>query len=418
MKFNNCDYTHNYTNCQKPTYVFFIYKRASYQRDNSMMGVVNMKAVTYQGPKKVEVKNVDDPTIKKRDDIIVHITSTAICGSDLHLYQGNMKIREDYIIGHEPMGIVVEVGPDVTKVKKGDRVIIPFNVACGRCFYCEHDMESQCDNANPHQDTGGYFGYTEMFGNHPGGQAEFLKVPFGNFLPFVVPESSELEDESLLFLSDVLPTAYWSVENAAVKKGDTVIVLGCGPVGLMTQKFAWMKGARRVIAVDYLEYRLLHAKRINKVETYDFTKQDDMGAYLKEITNGGADVVIDCVGMDGKKSAVEKMEQKLKLQGGTLSAIQIATKAVRKYGTVQLTGVYGANYNLFPLGDFFSRNITLKMGQAPVVHYMPELYEKIVNNEFDPKEIITHKIALDEASHAYRIFNNHEDDCIKVVLKT
>ncbi|MBS4179297.1 zinc-dependent alcohol dehydrogenase [Lederbergia citrea] len=376
-----------------------------------------MKAVTYQGPKKVEVKNVADPTLEKKDDIIVRITSTAICGSDLHLYQGNMKIREDYIIGHEPMGIVEETGPNVTKVKKGDRVVIPFTVACGMCFYCQNQMESQCDHANPFEDTGGYFGYTEMYGDHPGGQAEFLKVPFGNFLPFVVPESTELEDESLLFLSDVLPTAYWSVENAGVKKGDTVIVFGCGPVGLMTQKFAWMKGAKRVIAVDYLEYRLNHAKKTNKVEIYDFSKQEEMGLYLKEITNGGADVIIDCVGMDGKKTPLEKVGQKLKLQGGTLSAIEMAMKAVRKYGTVQLTGVYGSNYNLFPLGEFFSRNITLKMGQAPVVHYMPELYEKIINKEFDPTEIITHKIPLDEADHGYKIFNNHEDDCIKVVLK-
>ncbi|MBS4197462.1 zinc-dependent alcohol dehydrogenase [Lederbergia citri] len=376
-----------------------------------------MKAVTYQGAKKIEVKNVPEPKLEKKDDIIVRITSTAICGSDLHLYLGNMKMRDDYIIGHEPMGIVEEVGPEVTKVKKGDRVVIPFTVACGKCFYCQNHMESQCDNANPHLDTGGYLGYTEMFGDHPGGQAEYLKVPFGNFLPFVIPESTELEDESLLFLSDVLPTAYWSIENAGIKKGDTVIVLGCGPVGLMTQKFAWMKGARRVIAVDHVDYRLRHAKKINKVEIYDFTQNEDAGLYLREITNGGADVVIDCVGMDGKKTPMETVGQKLKLQGGTLSAIEIAMKAVRKYGTIQLTGVYGSNYNLFPLGEFFSRNITLKMGQAPAVHYMPELFEKIVTKEFDPTEIITHKIPLDQAAHAYQIFNDHEDECIKVVLK-
>jgi S-(hydroxymethyl)glutathione dehydrogenase / alcohol dehydrogenase len=278
-------------------------------------------------------------------------------------------------------------------------------------------MESQCDNSNPHNDSGGYFGYTEKYGNHPGGQAEFLKVPFGNFLPFVIPESCELEDESLLFLSDVIPTAYWSVEHSGVKAGDTVVVLGCGPIGLMTQKFAWMKGAKRVIAVDHLEYRLNHAKLTNDVEVYDFTKYDDMGVYLKEITKGGADVVIDCVGMDGKKSAVEKIEQKLKLQGGTLGPIQIATKAVRKFGTVQLTGVYGLTYNMFPLEEFFSRNVTIKMGQAPVVHYMPELFKKITNKEFDPKSIITHQIPLEEADRAYKIFNDHEDDCIKVILK-
>ncbi|MDF2720665.1 MAG: glutathione-dependent formaldehyde dehydrogenase [Paenibacillus sp.] len=365
----------------------------------------------------MEVKHVQDAAIEKKDDILVRITSTAICGSDLHLYQGDFPLPDGYIVGHEPMGIVEEVGPEVTRMKKGDRVIIPFNVACGQCHYCKHDMESQCDHSNPHYDSGGYFGYSEKFGNYAGGQAEYLRVPFGNFTPFVVPPSCELEDESLLLISDVLPTAYWSVDYSGVKENDTVIVLGCGPVGLMTQKFAWMKGAKRVIAVDHLQYRLEQAKRINGVETFDFTKQDDMGEHLKEITRGGADVVIDCVGMDGKKSPLEWIEQKLKLQGGTLGPIQIATKAVRKFGTVQLTGVYGGNYNAFPLGPFFTRNITLKMGQAPVIHYMPELFKKITDGEFDPKEIITHRLPLDEASHAYHMFNRHEDECIKVVLK-
>ncbi|GLY11208.1 zinc-dependent alcohol dehydrogenase [Pseudobacillus badius] len=376
-----------------------------------------MKAVTYQGAKDVQVKTVEDPVLKKKDDVIVRITSTAICGSDLHLYQGNMPLRPGYIIGHEPMGIVEEVGPDVTRVKKGDRVVLPFNVACGHCYYCEHDMESQCDNSNPHKDTGGYFGYTEQYGDHPGGQAEYLRVPFGNFMPFVVPESCELEDEALLFMSDVLPTAYWSIEHSGMKPGDTAVVLGSGPIGLMAQKFAWMKGAKRVIAVDYLPYRLELAKKMNNVEAYNFSEYPEMGKHLKEVTNGGADVVIDCVGMDGKKSAIEKIEQKLKLQGGTLSAINIAKDAVRKFGTVQLTGVYGLMYNMFPLGNFFERNVTLKMGQAPVIHYMPELFEKITANELNPAEIITHIMPLDQAPLAYQIFNDHEDECIKVVLK-
>ena len=376
-----------------------------------------MKAVTYHGPKNVLIDNVEDPTIEKNDDIIVKITSTAICGSDLHLYQGNMPLPPGYVIGHEPMGIVEEVGSEVTKVIKGDRVVIPFNIACGHCAFCEQDLTSQCDNSNPHYDSGGYFGYSEKYGNYPGGQAEYLRVPFGNFTPFVIPESCELEDESLLFLSDVLPTAYWSVIHAGVKKGDTVIILGSGPVGLMAQKFAWMQGAKRVIAVDYLDYRINHAKRTNHVEVYEFTKYPDMGEHLKEITHGGADVVIDCVGMDGKKSPIEFLEQKLKLQGGTLGPIQISTKAIKKAGTVQMTGVYGGNYNLFPLGAFFARNITLKMGQAPVIPFMPKLYEMIKDKEFDPTDIITHKLPLDKASHGYQIFNNHEDDCIKVVLK-
>ncbi|MEN1985193.1 zinc-dependent alcohol dehydrogenase [Paenibacillus hubeiensis] len=378
-----------------------------------------MKAVTFQGIKDLQVKQVQDPTIEKKDDIIVRITSTAICGSDLHIYLGALPAQKDYVIGHEPMGIVEEVGPDVTRVKKGDRVVLPFNIACGQCFYCSHDMESQCDNSNRNPDihTGGYFGFTDRYGNYPGGQAELLRVPYGNFVPFVIPESCELEDEALLFLSDVLPTAYWSVENAGVKPGDTVTVLGSGPVGLMTQKFAWMKGARRVIAVDRLAYRLDKAKRMNDVETYNFEEFEDMGAHIREITKGGTDVVIDCVGMDGKKTVLEQIGQKLKLQGGTLSALEIGMKAVRKFGTLQLTGVYGSLYNMFPLGNLFERNINLRMGQAPVIHYMPELFRKITAGELDPTEIISHRVPMDQASEAYRMFSEHEDECTKVVLK-
>ncbi|MFF2456201.1 zinc-dependent alcohol dehydrogenase [Peribacillus simplex] len=378
-----------------------------------------MKAVTFQGAKEIQVKQVEDPKLQQKDDIIVRVTSTAICGSDLHIYQGALPTHKDYVIGHEPMGIVEEVGPEVTKVKKGDRVVLPFNISCGHCYYCEHDMESQCDNSNPNEavDTGGYFGFTERYGNYPGGQAEYLRVPYGNFMPFVIPKSCELEDEALLFMSDVLPTAYWSVENAGVKKDDTVAVLGCGPIGLMAQKFAWMKGAKRVIAIDNLPYRLNKAKQMNKVEAYNFDEYNDMGSYIKEITSGGADVVIDCVGMDGKKSTIEAIEQKLKLQGGTLSAIEIALNAVRKFGTIQLTGVYGSKYNMFPLGNLFERNINLKMGQAPVIHYMPKLFDEITDGKFDPTEIISHKVPLEKASEAYQIFNDHEDECIKVVLK-
>ncbi|MGO4786095.1 zinc-dependent alcohol dehydrogenase [Paenibacillus sp. 2KB_20] len=378
-----------------------------------------MRAVTFQGAKDIQVKDVQDPSLQTQDDIIVRITSTAICGSDLHIYLGTMPTTKDFVIGHEPMGIVEEIGANVTRVKKGDRVVLPFNVSCGHCYYCNHDMESQCDNSNGNPDvhTGGYLGYTERYGNYPGGQAEYLRVPYGNFMPFVIPESCELEDEALLFLSDVLPTAYWSVENAGVKPGDTVTVLGCGPVGLMTQKFAWMKGAKRVIAVDRLPYRLQKAKRMNNVEIYNFEDYDDMGAYIREITKGGTDIVIDCVGMDGKKSTMEAIGQKLKLQGGTLSAMDIAFDAVRKFGTVQLTGVYGSLYNMFPLGHIFERNITLTMGQAPVIHYMPELFRKITAGEFDPTEIVSHRLPLEQASDAYRIFSDHEEDCTKVVLK-
>ncbi|WJY27554.1 zinc-dependent alcohol dehydrogenase [Sporosarcina trichiuri] len=378
-----------------------------------------MRAVTFQGAKDIQVKKVEAPKIEKPDDIIVRITSTAICGSDLHIYLGGLPAQKDYIIGHEPMGIVEEIGSGVVKVKKGDRVIIPFNISCGECFFCRHDMESQCDNSNPnpHVDTGGFLGFTERYGGYPGGQAEYLRVPYGNFIPFVVPESCELPDESLLFLSDIMPTAYWSVEHAGVKQGDTVLILGCGPVGLLAQKFAWQKGAKRVLAIDHEPYRLAHAVRTNHVEAFNFEEIDEIGGHMKELTQGGADVVIDCVGMDGKKNVFEKVGQKLKLQGGTTNAIEIALESVRKFGTIQLTGVYGSLYNAFPLGKIWERNVTMKMGQAPVVHNMQLLFDQVASGQFDPTDIITHIVPLDEAAEAYQKFHGHEDGCIKVILK-
>ncbi len=377
-----------------------------------------MKAVTYQGVKNVVVKDVPDPKIQKPDDMIVKLTSTAICGSDLHLIHGMIpNLQEDYVIGHEPMGIVEEVGPEVTKLKKGDRVIIPFNIACGECFYCKNHLESQCDNSNDNGDMGAYFGYSGTTGGYPGGQAEYLRVPFANFTHFKIPENSERPDESLALIADVMPTAFWSVDNAGVKQGDTVVVLGCGPVGLLAQKFCWLKGAKRVIAVDYVDYRLQHAKKNNHVETVNFEQHDNVGAYLKEITKGGADVVIDAVGMDGKMSDLEYLASGLKLQGGTMSALVIASQAVRKGGTIQITGVYGGRYNGFPLGDIMERNVNIRSGQAPVIHYMPYMYELVTSGKVDVADIITHVIPLSEAERGYEMFDTKTDNCIKVILK-
>lgn len=377
-----------------------------------------MKAVTYQGIKNVTVKDVPDPKIEKPDDIVIKVSSTGICGSDLHLIHGMIpNLQENYIIGHEPMGIVEEVGPEVTNLKKGDRVIIPFTIACGECFFCKNQLESQCDNSNDNGQIGAYFGYSGNAGGYPGGQAEYLRVPFANFTHFKIPESCEEPDENLCLISDVLPTAFWSVDNAGVKKGDVVIVLGCGPVGLIAQKFAWLKGASRVIAVDYVNYRLQHAKRTNNVEFVNFEQEENVGAYLKEITKGGADVVIDAVGMDGKMSDMEFLASGLKLQGGTMSALVIATQAVRKGGTIQITGVYGGRYNGFPLGDIMLRNINIRSGQAPVIHYMPHMYDLITSGKINASDIITHVIPLSEAKHGYDIFDTKTDNCIKVVLK-
>ncbi len=377
-----------------------------------------MKAVTYQGIKDVQIKEVEAPRIHKPDDIIVKMTTTAICGSDLHLIHGMVpNLPTNYIIGHEPMGIVVEAGPEVKKIKNGDRVIIPFNVSCGECYYCRHNLTSQCDNSNPHGEGGAYFGYSETFGGYPGGQAEYMRVPYGNFTPFRIPDDCEVEDEKLVLLADAMPTAYWSVDHAGVKNGDTVIVLGCGPVGLLAQKFCWLKGATRVIAVDYIDYRLDHAKRNNKVEIVNFEQHQNTGEHLREITHGGADVVIDCVGMDGKMTPLEYLATGIKLHGGAMGALVMATQAVRKGGTIQITGAYGARYNAFPLGDIFNRNIDVKTGQAPVIPYMPYLYTLIAENKVDPSDIITHRLPLDQAKRGYEIFDTKTDGCIKVVLK-
>ena len=375
-----------------------------------------MKAIVYEGLKNIKVRDVPDPRLEKDDDIIIKVTSTAICGSDLHLVHGFIpNTKKGTIIGHETMGIVEEVGKSVQHVKKGQRVIIPFPVSCGHCWYCEHDLTSQCDTSNLYNEGGAYLGFGKTFGDYSGGQAEYLRVPFANFSPVVVPE--EVEDEKVLFLTDALPTSFWGVDIGGVKKDDTVVVLGCGPIGLNVMKWAGLKGAKRIIAVDNIKYRLAHAHKYNHVETIDFTEHDDTVEFIKEITHGGADVVIDCVGMDGTMSNFEKVETLLKLQGGSKSAIEIASRSVRKGGTVVLVGVYGGRYNLFPLGDFFSRNITLKMGQCPAHTYIQPILKMIVEGKIDPTDIITHKLSLQEGEHAYKIFDKKLDGCIKVVLK-
>lgn len=377
-----------------------------------------MKAVTYQGVKNIVVKEMPDPRIENPDDIVIKVTSSAICGSDLHLIHGMIpNLPENYVIGHEPMGIVEEAGPGVTKLKKGDRVIIPFTIACGECFYCKHQLESQCDHSNPNGDMGAYFGYSHTTGGYAGGQAEYLRVPFANFTHFRIPESCENPDEKLALIADAMPTAFWSVDNAGVKEGNTVVVLGCGPIGLLAQKFCWMKGAKRVIAVDYVGYRLEHAKRTNQVETVNFESGPDIGSYIKEITQGGADVVIDAVGMDAKMNDLEFLATGLKLQGGALGPVIIASQAVRKGGTIQITGAYGGRYNAFPLGDIFQRNVNIRSGQAPVIHYMPYMYELVETGKINPGDIVTHVLPLGEAKRGYEMFDTKTDHCIKVILK-
>ena len=375
-----------------------------------------MRAITYQGVKDVRVKEVHSPKIEKPDDAIIRVTATGICGSDLHLIHGMVpNTPRNFILGHETVGIVEEVGPDVARLKVGDRVLVPFPIACGHCWFCEHDEFTMCDNSNPHGEVGALFGYSETFGGYAGGQADYLRVPYANVGPVHIPD--EISDEQAVFLTDVLPTAYWGNLIGGVTKGSTVTVLGCGPIGLIAQKFAWLLGAERVIAVDYIDYRLEHARKHNKVEVINFREHDNTGLHIKEMTKGGTDVVLDCVGMDGKMSVLEMIETALVLQGGSMSAINMAAQAVRKAGTVALVGVYGLRYNQFPLGDFFARNITLRMGQCPATAYAEELLGWLQQGKIDPTDIITHRLTLDEGQRGYEIFDEKKDDCIKVILK-
>jgi S-(hydroxymethyl)glutathione dehydrogenase / alcohol dehydrogenase len=379
-----------------------------------------MKAVTYQGIFNVEVKNVPDPVIQLPDDIIVRVTASSICGSDLHLYHGMIpSLEKDYVIGHEAVGIVEELGREVNGLTKGDKVVIPFNIACGHCFYCENGLESQCDEANKEEkpEVGAMFGCSRLYGDYFGSQAEWLRVPFANFTRFKVPEDNELSDETLVLLADAIPTAYWGVTNAGVKPGDTVIVIGSGPIGLLTQKFSWLKGASRVIAIDRIPYRLEHARRTNAVEVYNFEETNELSDLLLELTKGGADVVIDCVGASGKMSPIEFAETALFLQGGGLTAIKMAAQVVRKGGVVQLVGVYGLRYNGFPLGDFFVRNITLKMGYAPAIQHTSYLYELLKKEKIRVDDLITHHMPLTDGKKAYQLFNKRKDRCLKIILK-
>lgn len=374
-----------------------------------------MKAIVYKGVKNVAVEEVADPRIERDDDILLRVTSTAICGSDLHLVHGRVPgMYDGYVLGHETMGIVEEAGKGVRELKKGDRVVVPFPVACGHCAFCERGEFSQCDNSNEYGEIGGLFGYSKGMGNYAGGQAEYLRVPYANVGPVPVPES--LRDEQVLFLTDILPTSRWGVDIGGVQNGDVVAVLGCGPVGLLTIKWALLLGARRVVAVDRVDYRLRRAAEFG-AETINFDQCEDAGQCVKELTHGGADVVIDCVGMDGAMSAIERFEAAVKLQGGSKSAIEIASQAVRKCGTVVLLGVYGGRYNTFPLGNFFSKNVRLRMGQCPAQRYVRPILELIERGEFDATDIITHTLNLREGKRGYEIFDAKEDGCIKVVLK-
>ncbi|MEG3956476.1 zinc-dependent alcohol dehydrogenase [Microcoleus sp. herbarium2] len=387
-----------------------------------------MKALCWHGANDVRVDNVPDPTIINPRDAIVKITSTAICGSDLHLYDGFIPtMQSGDIMGHEFMGEVVELGSEVKNLKKGDRVIIPFTISCGSCFFCNRDLWSLCDNSNPNaglaekmfgHSPAGLFGYSHLTGGYAGGQAEYARVPFADVGPLKIPDG--LSDEQVLFLTDIFPTGYMAAENCDIQPGDTVAVWGCGPVGQFAIRSAFMLGADRVIAIDRIPERLQMAAAA-KAEIINY-EEIDAGEAVTEMTGGrGPDSCIDAVGMEahgtGLDALYDKAKQAVRLESDRPTALRQVILACRKGGTVSIPGVYGGFVDKVPLGAAFNKGLTLKMGQTHVHRYLRPLLDRVQKGEIDPSFVITHRMKLDEAPHAYEIFKQKKDNCIKVVLK-
>lgn len=384
-----------------------------------------MKAAVFHKPGDISVDTVEDPRIEEPTDVILKVTSTAICGSDLHILDGGIPQTSDLIMGHEFMGIVEEVGSAVKNLKRGDRVVVPFPIACGHCFFCEHDASPHCENSN-YEHYGpegglldgkgaGLYGYTDLYGGYSGGQAEYVRVPYADISPRVVPDN--LSDEQVLFLTDIFPTGWSGVDWAQLKGGEVVAIFGSGPVGLMAQKAAWINGASRVIAIDPVNYRLERAKNVNKVDTINPHEVDAIEA-IREMTDGrGADLCIDAVGFEAERSFLEKVKATINFEKGTMKVIEMCFRAVRRGGTVSLLGVYGTPFDNFPVHTMFDKGITIKQGQAPVLNYIDKLIDLVKEEKVILDDIISHTLPLSEAAHAYDIFKNKEDDCVKVVLK-
>jgi threonine dehydrogenase-like Zn-dependent dehydrogenase len=388
-----------------------------------------MKATCWLDKKTVGVEQVPDPKILNQRDAIVRITSTAICGSDLHLYNGFIPAMEKGdILGHEFMGEVMEVGKEVKNLKVGDRVVVPFPIACGSCWHCQQEMYSLCENSNPNawmaekmfgHSPSGIFGYSHLTGGYAGGQAEYARVPFADVGPIKIENG--LADEQVLFLSDIFPTGYMGAEMCNIKPGDVIAVWGCGPVGQFAIKSAYLLGAERVIAIDRYEYRLRMAREKAGAETLNYEETNILEA-LKELTGGrGPDACIDAVGMEahapGMLYAYDRVKQALMLENDRPQVLREAIMACRNGGTVSVIGVYSGFIDKFPMGAVMNRSLTIKTGQCHVQRYMRPLLERIKNGEIDPGFVITHRVRLDEAAKMYDIFSNKLDDCVKVVLK-
>ncbi len=387
-----------------------------------------MRALRWYGKQDVRVESVPDPTILHARDAILRVTACAICGSDLHLYNGFIPtMKKGDILGHEFMGVVVEVGAEVKDLAVGDRVVVPFNIACGQCFFCKNQMFSLCDNTNPNAhlaeaaygySPSGLFGYSHLFGGYAGGQAEYVRVPFADVGGFKVPEG--LSDEQVLFLGDIFPTAFMAAENANIAPGDTVAVWGCGPVGLFTIKCAYMLGAKQVVGIDRVPERLEKA-RVDCGATVINYEHTNVLEALKELTQGrGPDGCIDAVGMEahgfGPEAWYDRVKQAVRLQTDRPTALREVIRACRKGGSVSIPGVYGGYVDKYPLGAAFNKGLTFKMGQTHTHRYMAALCDRILDGEIDPAFVISHRMALDDMPRGYDIFANKTDNCIKCVI--
>jgi threonine dehydrogenase-like Zn-dependent dehydrogenase len=377
-----------------------------------------MLAMNYRGPYRVRTVHKQEPEIEHQNDAIVRVTRSCICGSDLHLYHGMVPdTRVGMTFGHEFTGVVEEVGPSVQNLKRGDQVLVPFNIFCGSCYFCQKELYSNCHNTNPHATAiGGVYGYSHTAGGYDGGQAEYVRVPMADVGPSVIPPDIDIEDAVLL--TDAYPTGYQAAEMGGIQEGDTVVVFGAGPVGLFAAKSSWLMGAGRVIVVDHLEYRLEFAKRFAQCEVIDFREVDDMAMHIKRMTDWlGADVCIDAVGCEADGSAMQRITGvKLKAQAGSATALHWCINSVRKGGTVSIVGVYGPTFNAVPIGNALNKGLTLRMNQASVKRHLPRLIEHIQAGRIKPSEVITHRFPLEDIAEAYHMFSSKLDHIIKPLL--
>lgn len=377
-----------------------------------------MLAADYRGPYRVRAAQKPEPVILHPRDAIVRVTRSCICGSDLHLYHGLMPdTRIGMTFGHEFCGIVEEVGPAVENLRPGDHVLVPFNIACGQCHFCRQGLFGNCHEANAQATAvGAIFGYSHTAGGYDGGQAQYVRVPYADVGPTLIPDWMDPDDAVLL--TDVVPTGYQAAEMGGIQTGDTVVVFGAGPVGIMAARCAWLFGAGRVIVIDEIEYRLDFARRYCPAEVYNFREIDDMAVFIKKQTDSlGADVCIDAVGGDATGNALHTLfGVKLKLEAGSAIPLHWAINSVKKGGIVSIVGVYGPTGNMVPIGNVLNKGITVRANQASVKRLLPRLIEHVREGRIDPKALITHRMSLEDVSDGYRIFSGKLDDCIKPVL--